>query len=417
MRGARFLLPLFFLSALSPRAPAETTLEHRSPATEPEQTPFDRFLQHAANALTRSTAAGGRVYFPVIAHNPNAGTQFGVLPVWIFNDGKGQIRDIIAPMLIYNPTLGPMFSGTYYHYPAENSKIRVLAEKAVRADYRLSALYDGVFQERFAFNAEANFQADPTNQFYGVGPQTAQSNQTNYNLLERLARFESGAFLGDWLFAAGWRLRRTQVMPSVYPSPRPVDPGLQTINFYSLPMVRIARDTRDLRYTPSTGSFLEGFAEYSDAAWGSDLSYRRYGGQWRIYLPTTAKATTVLHAQSEWTNGRVPFTALAALGGARSLRGFPEGRFQDKGMWFANVEERYNIHSFVAAGSTTEFQVAPFFELGEVAPAIDELRGRLVQLVEGVAFRAVVKPTVVGKVELGIGREGMNLFVGIDYPF
>src|SRR5581483_4911020 len=125
----RFFLA-FICICFSLRGNAETTVEHRSPASAPEETPFDRFLQHTANILTQSTAAGGRVYFPVIAHNPNAGTQFGVLPVWIFNREAGGIRDIIAPMLIYNPTLGPMFSGTYYHYPAENAKVRVLVEKA-----------------------------------------------------------------------------------------------------------------------------------------------------------------------------------------------------------------------------------------------------------------------------------------------
>jgi len=396
---------------------AETTIEHRSPASQPEKSSLDRFLQHTANILTRSTAAGGRVYFPVVAHNPNAGTSFGILPVWLVNDDEGGIRHILAPMFIYNPTLGPGFSGTYYYYPSEQDKVRVLVEKAAKSDYRLSGLYDGLFLSRFALLAEGNFEADGSNQFYGVGPQSAQSNQANYRLLERLARAEMGLFAGDWLLAGGWRFRRTQVGPSVYPSPRPIDPALETASFYSLPLVRIARDTRDLRYTPSKGSILEGFAEYSDPAWGSDFSYRRYGAQWRLYLPTSRKLTTVLHAQSEWINGTAPFSALVALGGAQSLRAFPEGRFQDRGAVFANVEERFTPYSFSAAGSLTEFQVAPFFEAGEVAPAPHAMQARLVQLVEGVAFRAVVKPTVVGKVEIGLGREGLGLFVGIDYPF
>lgn len=414
MKILAFSLLLFGLAAA---AGGESTTEHRSPATTEEETSFDRFLQHAANVFTHVTAFGGSVYFPVVAYNPNAGMQLGILPAWLIKDDHGDIKHIIAPMLIYNPTVGPMVSSTYYYYPADNSKVRVLLEKAVRADYRASALYDGVFKSRYALTAEANFQSDPTDQFYGVGPQTAKSDQMSYTLFERLARAEGGVFVGDWLFAAGWRFRRTQIAPSVYSAPQPLDPEVQTVTFYSLPMFRIARDTRDLRYTPSRGSFAEVIGEYSDPAWGSDFSYRRYGGQWRIYLPTTKSLTTVLHAQTDWTNGQVPFTALASLGGASSLRGFPDGRFQDKGVAFANIEERINLHSFAAVGSETEFQVAPFFECGTVAPTPSKLQYHYVQPVGGIALRAVVKPTVVGKVEIGVGREGPNVFVGIDYPF
>src|SRR5579859_353419 len=95
--------------ALAVASNAETTIDHRSPATATEENSFDRFLQHAANVFTHPTDFGGRVFFPVIAHNPNAGTQFGILPVWLINGEQGEIRHIIAPMLIYSPTLGPMF--------------------------------------------------------------------------------------------------------------------------------------------------------------------------------------------------------------------------------------------------------------------------------------------------------------------
>jgi hypothetical protein len=36
--------------------------------------------------------------------------------------------------------------------------------------------------------------------------------------------------------------------------------------------------------------------------------------------------------------------------------------------------------------------------------------------VAGLGFRAAVKPNVVGNVEVGIGREGPAVFVGINYP-
>ena len=35
----------------------------------------------------------------------------------------------------------------------------------------------------------------------------------------------------------------------------------------------------------------------------------------------------------------------------------------------------------------------------------------------GMGFRAVARPNVVGKVDVGFGEEGARLFVGLGYPF
>jgi len=42
---------------------------------------------------------------------------------------------------------------------------------------------------------------------------------------------------------------------------------------------------------------------------------------------------------------------------------------------------------------------------------------RFVRPVYGAAFRAAVKPNVVGDVEVGYGKEGAAVFVDIGYPF
>jgi hypothetical protein len=35
----------------------------------------------------------------------------------------------------------------------------------------------------------------------------------------------------------------------------------------------------------------------------------------------------------------------------------------------------------------------------------------------GVGFRAVVRPNIVGRLDMGIGRDGPAIFVGLGYPF
>jgi hypothetical protein len=35
----------------------------------------------------------------------------------------------------------------------------------------------------------------------------------------------------------------------------------------------------------------------------------------------------------------------------------------------------------------------------------------------GVGFRATVRPNIVGRVDIGVGKDGPALFVGLGYPF
>ena len=39
--------------------------------------------------------------------DPNGGVTYGVLPVWLFTDDKGEITNIFAPDINANSTLGP----------------------------------------------------------------------------------------------------------------------------------------------------------------------------------------------------------------------------------------------------------------------------------------------------------------------
>ncbi|HEX4046619.1 MAG TPA: hypothetical protein VH309_02230, partial [Elusimicrobiota bacterium] len=84
---------------------------------------------------------------------------------------------------------------------------------------------------------------------------------------------------------------------------------------------------------------------------------------------------------------------------------------------FANIEERWTVHSIDMINSLTQFQIAPFLDEGTVFPTPGRAQARTLETVGGAAFRAVIKPSVVGNVQIGVGREGPAVYVGIDYPF
>lgn len=381
----------------------------------------DRFLRGAAKVFTSDDKRFGEVHFPVIASNPNSGMTFGILPVWLVGNSKHEIKQIFAPMFTYNKTYGVAFAGTYYYYPSGLTKLRAILEKAQTSNQRAGVQFESHAlaggEQSLAF--EANVETDGGAKFYGVGPRSRQSDEASEQLIEDLLRAEWGFRIGGpYSAAAGWKLRRTDVRSGPFSPGTPLPPGLQTSTTYSMPRLSLARDTRDLPFTPTSGSLTEAFAERSVKALGSGDDFARFGGQWRVYAKTLENVVTAFHFQTDWSGaGTVPFTALSALGGSRSLRGYAEGRFQDRGSAFVNLEERWLIHSIDIVHSRAEFQVAPFLETGTVFPTPGSARVKDLATVGGVAFRAVVKPTVVGKVEVGVGREGPAVFVGIDYPF
>ena len=95
----------------------------------------------------------------------------------------------------------------------------------------------------------------------------------------------------------------------------------------------------------------------------------------------------------------------------------PFGRFADQGRILFNVEQRMELTKLTVMGVETRFEVGPFFDIGTVFPRAQAIEAKNFRPVYGGAFRAVVKPNVVGSVDVGIGQEGPGVYVGIDYPF
>ncbi|MCX5797106.1 MAG: BamA/TamA family outer membrane protein [Elusimicrobia bacterium] len=421
-RSARLATAL--LAAALLLSPAAASAQPRMPPSSPstaEGGPVDRFLKGAARVFTHMDGPVGLVFLPAISANPNSGVTYGVLPVAILTNPRHEVEHIIAPMVNYNQLFGPAFLGTYYWYPSADANFRAVLQKAQKVNGRAALRYEdrAFLGDRCLIRVDTNLEEDGTPRFFGVGPASPKSGESSYRLKEGLAQADFGVKFRHGLEAsAGWRFRRAETLPGTVAAPAAFDPARLETAGYSMPRLTFSRDTRDLGSTPSQGSFAELFTEFSRQALGSDSSFQRYGGQWRLYLPHSDGHGTAFHLQGEYSDGRaIPFTALASLGGPRSLRGYPEGRFQDRGSVFGNIEERFTFHRLSVVNAVTEFQVAPFVDVGTVFPSPDRLEVKHLEPVVGAAFRAVVKPTVVGRVETGVSREGPAVYMGIDYPF
>ena len=112
----------------------------------------------------------------------------------------------------------------------------------------------------------------------------------------------------------------------------------------------------------------------------------------------------------------VPFYERPMLGGENTLRGFGLNRFIDDNLFLINLEERIRVFEKRVFDNAIELEAAPFLDFGRVNK---EFLGRLgrTQFNPGVGIRAISRPNVVGRVDVAYGRDGGNVFVGLDYPF
>ena len=56
-------------------------------------------------------------------------------------------------------------------------------------------------------------------------------------------------------------------------------------------------------------------------------------------------------------------------------------------------------------------------DLGGVMKSLVQTNAKSFQFNPGFGFRAVIRPNIVGRIDVGVGGEGPAVFVGLGYPF
>jgi outer membrane protein assembly factor BamA len=114
---------------------------------------------------------------------------------------------------------------------------------------------------------------------------------------------------------------------------------------------------------------------------------------------------------------RVAFLERSILGGENTLRGYGRNRFIDSSFFLCNLEERIRLFRWSVFNVDTDWEIAPFIDLGAVMESLDDLSTHNFEFNPGIGFRAVVRPNIVGRVDIGFGNDGPAVFVGLGYPF
>jgi outer membrane protein assembly factor BamA len=170
---------------------------------------------------------------------------------------------------------------------------------------------------------------------------------------------------------------------------------------------------------PTAGVYGRAVFEISTTALGSTASYRHYGVELKAFVAAddARYVTAIRTAYNQTLGDDVPFLERSILGGKNTLRGHGDNRFIDSSYVLINVEERIRLFRYRVFNVNTDWELAPFIDLGVVAQDLLDVDVRNFVVNPGIGFRAVVRPNVVGRVDIGFGKEGPAVFATLGYPF
>ncbi len=371
---------------------------------------------------------------PEIATDPNSGTTFGVLPVFLFTDDHNEIKEIFAPDIAINTILGASGNFRYLAYPSSDTQYYAMAGGSQNIARRVDLFYTTGRDRKqwWSFEGRFFFEEDPTERFYGLGNKSAQGNETNYTTEQVYFRATLGINFSQKLQLAiteqPWFVRihtgALDNLPSIqnqYPLLKGIHGGSEMVTQFVA-----SYDTRDSIDIPRNGGFYRLFYGVADRAFLSSYSYNQAGFELRQYYPLTSRLTLAGRIYSEYTpaGGETPFWAMARLGGEESvmfgqqtLRGYGAGRYVQNNLTDFNLEVRTRVWETTIMGTHGILELAPFLDAGKVFANANQNPLAPLHSVGGLGFRGIAEPFVVGYVDVGWGGEGPAFFSGINYPF
>jgi len=371
---------------------------------------------------------------PEVATDPNGGVTYGVLPVWLFTDDKGEITNIFAPDINANSTLGPGGNFRYLAYPSSDTNWYAVAgaQETIARDVDIDYQTGRQHKKWWSFEGRFFFEKDPTERFFGTGNHSHEGNQSNYTTKQIYGEAIFGLNFTDELqLSMMERPRYVRIeeggftsVPSIFtqfPHKKGLNGGSEVLSQWMLQY-----DSRDSVDIPRSGTLARAYYGIADRRFGSSISYNRFGGELRQYYTVGERITFAGHVFNEYepVSGEIPFWSQARLGGDESLltdqetlRGYGAGRYIDNNLFVMNVEMRTRVWDKTIFGTHGIFELAPFAEAGKVGKAMNYNPFTDLHPVGGIGFRAIAEPFVVGFVDVGWGGEGAAVFSGINYPF
>jgi hypothetical protein len=375
-------------------------------AVPPQRSKIERALYRYDNGSTSTpfifqpwhgfSLAGG--HFPA-----GAGTKFGVL----FTHDLGRVRPAADPNRPNRVEVEALaaYSTMGYSRGAAGVTVHHLGGAAVDV------------------SARAQHYEYPQQDFFGFGQRSREDDRTNY-----LLRSTEASSQLTWtvvkLIDVGGGI--SYLAPTIgsgtderFPSterlfnPATI-PGYDRQPDFLRGDASVALDWRDNRLHPHAGGrYGVQLSQYRDQNLGA-FDFRSLAVDFQQYVPIPNRYRTIaLHAAAVFTDPgtdqQVPFYFVPSLGGAQTLRGFREFRFQDRNSLVLTAEYRWE--GWWALDGTV------FVDAGQVVARRQDFRLNDFDLSYGVGFRIHSNSAFVARLDLAFSREGFIPLLRFEHAF
>ena len=306
-----------------------------------------------------------------------------------------------------------------------------------------------LMEERSYVRASSGYDRSLTRRFYGLGSNSKEQDETSFtdelsyaelNLQMTAPHPGDDLVLRLGVHAEHRNLYRGRVQDR--PSTEDIYPTLVSYgDSYSSAWAQglVRYDTRDSQHNPYRGYMLEATVDAAPVQRGANNSSNDMGAVWGVAGNYALPVPGLFHAGAEGkeenpptdviaiggfaqaTSGDLPFWALPSLGGTDSLRGYIANRFTDRVAWHASIEYRLWVISRGAAITDSirfeRFGIAFFYELGTVAPSINDVSDAKIHDSYGVSLRTMLERTALFRADMGWSAEGFAFTFGYGLSF
>ncbi len=380
--------------------------------------------------LSPDSAQADVQYFPIpaISSSKNDGNDFGLIVPALITGPDGELKHLVAPMVIYNTIVGTRGTLNLFHYEPGGKELRGIASwsEKIERKFLLSYVDPGFSNGRYSIGVSASHFKNATVRFFGIGPETPLGYETNYTASETRANWKFGIYANEVTqIAVSQRFRHMDAIErgaTELPFTKSVFPTVPGVEGATILGERISfhYDTRNSLVTPTDGMAVTAYAEMNhNFKPGAQPLYSRYGIEIKkMFASESKRAILVVRADLQATIGTdVPFYEQSSLGGQNNLRGYGVDRFIDKQLVAFSVEERIHLLRTRLAGVMADFEIAPFVDTGQVFSSFKDVSFKDYRVTPGIGFRGIIRPNVVGRIDYGFSREGGAIFAGLDFPY
>lgn len=365
---------------------------------------------------------------PVFQYNRNEGYWAGAaLPILQSNE-KDELLSIYAPFYTHNRYVGETVGLYHYGYPSDTSQYSLTADYSTKIQRDIDLTYRnvGVGGGRFILAGRLNWFKNPFRRLFGIGNQTVEGDETSYTSSEALVDLTAGIhFNEDLALMLTEHYHQIRIAQGVIETlPQATTQFAQLTGMEGADVLGhklTARyDTRDKQLITTRGTYAtisvelnQNFKHPEPSQWVRTVVDARH------FIPHyNDQLTFVARFLGDAVNGHhIPFYERPMLGGETTLRAFGQNRFIDNTALVLSFEERIPVRQQKLLDYVIDLEVAPFLDVGRVMSGLSAKDLKDFQVNPGLGLRMLAKPNVVGRFDIAYGRDGVNFFVGLDYPF